>query len=194
MNSLPSVDAGRARRRIRYLVESGCTRRAIAAAAGLNPRTVNDIAAGRKRRIFGHTSAAILAVSRRAATDAAVGQSRNGWVSAAGTRRRTRALAAIGYSTVAVAARAGVTRQHLREVAAGRRERVTAGFARAITAVYEEWAMMPATDTWTARRTARWARTQDWPPPAAWDEARLDDPSERVEQSARAAMRTDEVA
>lgn len=89
-----------------------------------------------------------------------------------GTRRRVRALAAIGWSQPALAERLGVAQQTLAATLASDGS-VTARTARRVQAVYADLEQTSGPST----RSRRHAAAQGWAPPAAWDD--IDDPTEQ---------------
>lgn len=181
---LPCVDAERARRRIRYLLDHGCTRRAFAAAAG-----------NRQRHRGGPEEADLRAHVR--------GDPRGDAPRRRGSRgRAVPQRLGVGGGHAPACAGAGCDRpQPGRGCGGGGRDAAESSRgdggqpgARAVADVYRERSERPAPDSVTARKTRRWAYRNGWPPPAAWDEARMDDPSGRVDQAAAGAMRGDEAA
>jgi hypothetical protein len=84
----------------------------------------------------------------------------------AGTARRLQALAVMGHSGPALAARLGVTAtwvHYLRHRGAGC---VSASLAAAVAVLYDELWDVPG----PSRRTARLAARRRWAPPMAWDD------------------------
>lgn len=96
-------------------------------------------------------------------------------VPALGTRRRLRALMALGWTMPALDAHLGerVTANLL----AGRGEVVHLGRARLVAQVYERLCMS-VPDGWVAERTRRMAHRRGWRPPLWWDD--IDDPRDRA--------------
>ena len=107
----------------------------------------------------------------------------DGLADATGTRRRLRALMRNGWSLGVLSARLGCTRQVLRTKLHDR-ERATAATVTAVRALYDElWDQAPPEGTKSGKRAAtmarRYAQERGWPPPAAWDDDEIDDPSAR---------------
>src|SRR5205823_8862187 len=92
------TEASTVRDHVTRLRQSGGSYRAIAAAAGVGPMTVHDIAAGRRPATPG-TAAALLAVTGDTLP--------RGRVDADGTRLRLRALHVMGHSSARIARAAG---------------------------------------------------------------------------------------
>ncbi|MCL2586095.1 MAG: hypothetical protein FWE35_26980, partial [Streptosporangiales bacterium] len=176
----PLVDADPARIRIRALNEygAGCAR--IAQAAGVAPETVVNILSGRNgrppaRRIREKTEAKILSVMPSLDLLGATIP-----VDATGTRRRIQALVRRGWSLSKIS-------QRLRTDRANMKRLLTAGKVRAETArkvrdLYNEiWDEPPPEDGHrdqiAASRARNRAEAEGWPPPAAWDDDRIDDPA-----------------
>ncbi|MBT9255409.1 hypothetical protein KMZ30_07460 [Phycicoccus sp. KQZ13P-1] len=90
-------------------------------------------------------------------------------VDVAGTSRRLRALAALGYSTRQIGDELGIRRQSVGTLM-HRTRRCSAGAARAVRDLYDRWSMTPGPD----RRLAATARAKGWLPPLAWDDDVID--------------------
>ena len=103
-------DDGDVRGQIRRLRAQGGTYRSIAAAAGLAPATVHDLASGR-RAPTPATSRAIAAV-----TSASLRRAR---VDAGGTRLRLRALHVMGHGSARIARALGVREMTVRAIVRG---------------------------------------------------------------------------
>ena len=112
------------------LRELGGTYRAIAAAAGVGPMTVHDIATGRRPATAG-TAAALLAVTGDSLP--------RGRVDAGGTRLRLRALHVMGHSSARIARAAGASEKTIRKLVRGDAKTVSPRLRDAITAVYDAW-------------------------------------------------------
>ena len=106
-------------------------------------------------------------------------------VDVSGTRRRIQALARTGWSMRHLAELLGVTVSTVSAYTKPNRKRVLVRVARAVRDVYDELAMTPGDCT----RAARWAERRGWPPPLAWDDATIDDPTAQpwVDDSPRGA-------
>ncbi|MBS45321.1 MAG: hypothetical protein CMH83_19555 [Nocardioides sp.] len=94
-------------------------------------------------------------------------------VPALGTRRRTQALARLGWSTAELSREVGRTRSWLYKVL--RNDRVQVETALVVADLYERLSMTRCTAA-SAGRTATMAAAKGWPPPLAW--TNIDDPDE----------------
>jgi hypothetical protein len=93
-------------------------------------------------------------------------------VNALGSRRRLRALMAIGYSEGDLAAALGWSRRTVSGLVAGEHDLTRASKAQAISDVYERLCGTAG----DSQRARRWAQRRGWAPPLAWDD--IDDPAE----------------
>ena len=88
-----------------------------------------------------------------------------------GTRRRLQALVAIGWTAPLIGARLDVTQALITRLY--HRPRVNSQTAAAVRALYDELWNVPG-PSWRSRYRARVA---GWPPPLAWDDDTIDDPT-----------------
>ena len=100
-----------------------------------------------------------------------------------GTRRRLRALMALGWALSDIDAEIGQRRGYCHKLANTERT-VLASTARRIAEVYDRLSMrLPDESTLPKRQTAsrnrNLARRKGWPPPLALDDDRIDDPDEK---------------
>jgi hypothetical protein len=93
-------------------------------------------------------------------------------VTAVGVQRRLRALMAIGWSGVALAAELGVTPNAISETVAQHRFYSYRDRADRIVALYDRLSPGCADP---CRFTVEYARTKHWAPPMAWDDDTIDD-------------------
>ena len=162
------------------LGRSGIGWRRTATLAGVSTGVVSRLLYGGTgdrppaRRVRPETAAALLAVrpSPETIADQVL-------VGATGTHRCIQALVTIGSSQQSLAGQLGMLRSNFGQVM--RRERITAGTARAVAALYDElWNRQPPESArWqriAANRARNYARAAGWAPPAAWDDDRIDDP------------------
>jgi transcriptional regulator with XRE-family HTH domain len=180
------VDAGPARARVREFGEVGIGWRRVAMLAGLHAAVVSKLLYGDPRRgqapckrIRPETAAKILALEVSAELVA-----EGTPIDATGTKRRVHALVACGWSQQKLAARLGMAGSNFHLCITS--ERVTAGTARKIAALYDElWDQPPPESTQhekvAASRSRRHARERGWPPPMAWDDDTIDDPDAEPE-------------
>lgn len=92
-----------------------------------------------------------------------------------GSRRRLRALQALGYPLPDLSARIGATRDALGDIASGQNTCVTAGVARRIEQAFRELQLTPGPSNITRIRSSK----KGWYLPLAWDEDTIDDPDAR---------------
>jgi hypothetical protein len=101
-------------------------------------------------------------------------------VDATGTRRRLRALGAIGWSARLIGERYGLSENWVSSVCANNRvQAATAEFAKR---VYDDLSMVPPVpvghhEKARVANAKSWARRNGWPPPLAWDDDTIDDPA-----------------
>ena len=181
----PWTQAAPVQDHLRRLCRSGVSIRAIGRAAGVSPTTVhrllNDSASRRchaQRHL--HTTQARRLLVLTPATVEQLSPRRN----AVGAQRRLRALTAIGYPAVALAAQLGVAPSTVRKLLSGHAKTVSPPLNHAVRALYDQvWDQPPAERTGAERRAATAARTRaahsGWPAPMGLDDDRIDDPSYR---------------
>lgn len=179
----PYVDAGPVRAHLRYLQDCGMGLRAIAAAAGINRKTLQSILGGRPERGKGprhavtpRCAAALLAVEP--SLDALGAHT---VISGIGTARRLQALAAAGWPLTHIAAEIGWTVQNLRVLITAPTTMVKT--ARLVRDVYGRlWNVDPAdhgASPGGITRAKQRAVQERWAPVGAWDDDTIDDPSAR---------------
>lgn len=177
----PFVDADPVRQHIRTLQTAGLGRRRIAHLAGVPERTLTNLlygshGKGPTRRTRPETAERILAVRWRLQD-----VHDNILIDGTGTRRRLRALTAIGFTGIYLAERLGVERNQTSRIQLREHQAVMAGTAKAAVRLYDElWDQDPlplGIPPWASRRAARLAVERGWPLPAAWDDDTIDDPA-----------------
>jgi transcriptional regulator with XRE-family HTH domain len=171
----PDASLGEARDHVAKLRNRGGSYRAIAAAAGVAPMTVHDIATGR-RNPRNSTADALLAVT---GTDLPRAR-----VDAGGTRLRVRALHVMGHSAARIARATGISEKTIRKLARGDTTTIRSRLAETIAAVYDAWWNKRAPERTRAQRTAaaaarRRAIAGNWCAGAALDDDLLDVPGYR---------------
>jgi hypothetical protein len=115
---------------VRRLRACGGTYRNIAAAAGLAPTTVRDLATGR-RPATAYTTTALLAVTTPTPPRTPV--------DAGGTRLRLRALHVMGHGSARIAHAAGAHPNTIRALVRGDASTISPRLRDAIIAVYDAW-------------------------------------------------------
>lgn len=171
----PLVDAEPIRRHVYELMAAGVAYHRIAKAAGVATSTINHMLYDRHNRArtqhLNHENARrILAVQ--------ADQVATGYVDATGSSRRIRALMAIGWPPSHLGHRVGLNPNYVNEVQ--RTTTTLASTAHAVAVTYNQlWDKNPehhGVGKQAATRMRNYARTNGWPPPAAWDDDALDDP------------------
>jgi transcriptional regulator with XRE-family HTH domain len=160
---------------VRRLRREGGTYRSIAAAAGLSPSTVHDLATGRLQPTPNTTRALDTVTSEclpRARADAG------------GSRLRLRALHVMGHGSARIARALGVREMTIRRIVRGDAPTIGAGLRDAITALYDAWWDKRAPErTRFERGVATAARRRaiagNWCAGAGLDDADLDTPGYR---------------
>lgn len=172
------VDATPAREHLRELMAAGMGHRRISHIAEVPHGTVSKLLYGNyhgrppSKRIRQQTADRLLAV-RLDLADAVP-------VPSVGTRRRLRALVAIGWSMSKLAERLGVQPGNFGPLIHSR-ERITRSTATAVSELYDQlWDQPPPEGTHrdrvAASRARNYARRHGWVPPMAWDDDEIDDP------------------
>ena len=165
-------DPGEPREQIQRLRAEGGTYRSIAAAAGLSPTTVHDIAAGRQAPTP-HTARALAAITSASP--------RHVRVDAGGTRLRLRALHVMGHGSARIARALGVREMTIRAIVRGDATAVSTQLRDAATDLYDAWWDKRAPECDRAERGAataarRRAIAGNWCAGAGLDDDELDTP------------------
>jgi transcriptional regulator with XRE-family HTH domain len=181
----PATGPASARAHVRRLRQDGGTYRGIAAAAGLTPATVSDLARG--RRPARGTTTAVLTVTSQAVP--------RGRVDAGGSRLRLRALHVMGHGSARIARALGVREMTIRQIVRGDARTVSPGLRDAITELYDAWwdKRAPARtrfDRAAATAARKRAIAGNWCAAAALDDDQLDIPGYRPRQGWKPATGT----
>lgn len=171
------VSADRSREHVTLLL-SVLTVGQIEARSGVNRTTIRRLigshrGAPRSERVERTTEAALFAVR-----PVRFGPEKIGFVDGTGTRRRLRALMALGWGGVWINAQLKTSSATAWRITVKDRP-VTVQMRDAVVHIYDRFSMSvppPSYGTMVAKRTAR---THGWPPPLAWDDESIDDPSAR---------------
>jgi hypothetical protein len=156
----PLTDADPARAHARELRAAGLSAQMIAAMAGVTPRLLHRLLGpGHPARIRPASAEAILAIQPGQRPPARS-------VPAAGTTRRLRALAVLGWTLADIAREAGVGAQPLSRIAAGGKARVAVRTAEAVARLYDKLWDKPGPSQVSRDR----AIAKGWPPALAWDD------------------------
>lgn len=165
-------EPGDLRDQLQQLRAEGGTYRSIAAAAGLAPATVHDLATGR-RRPTPATTRALQQVNR--------GSLRRARTDAGGTRLRLRALHVMGHGSARIARALDVRETTIRQITRGNAPTVSTALRDAVTALYDAWWDKTAPERTRAERAAataarRKAIAGNWCAGAGLDDDLLDIP------------------
>lgn len=173
----PMVDAEPVRQHIRALMAAEIGWQRVARAAGVSTGGVSRIlygASGRGpcKKVKKTTADAILAVQPNPAL-----RSIDSTIDATGTRRRTQALVALGWTLTEQATRLGRTIHNHKYVLTT--DRVTIRTARLVAGLYDDLSTVTPPASIGVTRAKRWAQRNQWAPPMAWDDDTIDDPNAR---------------
>lgn len=160
---VPHIDKTRAARHVARLREAGMGVREIATAAGVTRQTIARIH-DRTRGIRPETAQRILAVQYDPFR-----------VDATGSRRRVQALAALGWTRDHIATAGGLNEHGIGDVMSGKVTVVYRTTARGIRQAYDALSMRRGPSVRARNRAA----AAGWPPPLAWDDESIDDPTAR---------------
>lgn len=166
------VDARPAHEHVLALRKAGLGLRRLVELTGLPRRTVFEVSRREPGKITRPTANAILAVPIPVKPhDQSVAD--GAYVDPTGTVRRLRALVSIGYSGGDLSRMAGHNPQYFTAIIAGERTFVTAQVARKVDALFDRLQNTPGSNA----RARNAAAQKSWPPPFAWDEDTIDDPT-----------------
>jgi transcriptional regulator with XRE-family HTH domain len=175
-----------ARETIRRLRAQGGTYRSIAAATGLAPSTVRDLASGRRNPTPATT---------RALSTVSGGSLRRARVDAGGTRLRLRALHVMGHGSARIARALGVREMTIRGIVRGDAPTVSSKLRDQVTDLYDAWWDKRAPERSRAERSAataarRRAIAGNWCAGAGLDDDQLDIPGYRPKSKWKPATGT----
>lgn len=178
----PDVDARPVRRHVGKLRADGLGMLRIAQLAGVSFETVRALMYGKQSRSQGATKRMRPETAARLLSVRVGSLPPDGWVPAAGTRRRVQALAVRGWPLPTLATYCDVpidTWQRLTRCPEG--ARVTVSTARQVADVFKRLSRVEPSTSGVPAHTAARMRTlavgKGWVSSAAWDD--IDDPSER---------------
>jgi plasmid maintenance system antidote protein VapI len=171
---------------VRRLRAEGGTYRTIAAAAGLAPATVHDLATGR-RNATPSTTRALMKVN--------CGTLRRARVDAGGTRLRLRALHVMGHGSARIARALAVRETAVRQIVRGDTPTVSRSLRDAVTDLYDAWWDKRAPERTRAERAAataarRRAIAGNWCAGAGLDDDELDTPGYKPKSNWKPAAGT----
>lgn len=179
-----SVPAGEIRKHIKSLNEAGWSYRRIARASGVS--LANLFLIRKRETVRADTAAKLYSVPLDGSSTLTV---KTGCVPAIGSARRIRALNAIGYSLVNISREVGITAEWLSELTTGKVEWVRIDNALSLAAAFDRLQLTPAPPSRGATYARNRAARRGWPPPLAWDEDTIDNPT--AEPQAPQGNRTD---
>ncbi|MFG1963158.1 hypothetical protein [Nonomuraea sp. NPDC049028] len=181
----PFVDAEPVRQHVRDLQTCGVGLRRIAEAADVDLQRLQAILTGRRgqrrkgpqQKMRLKLAAKVLAVEPSLDLLGA-----KTVLDSTGTRRRLQALVTLGWSQSKLAEQLGWTPSNFTTLM--KEPRTIVATARKVRALYDElWDQAPPENDHRAKIAASRARNhaakQGWPPPAAWDDDTIDDPTAR---------------
>jgi plasmid maintenance system antidote protein VapI len=182
----PADAPGEVQDQIRRLRQEGGTYRSIAAAAGLAPGTVHDLATGRRNPTPSTT---------RALRKVSGGTLPRAWVDAGGTRLRLRALHVMGHGSARIARALGVRETTIRHLTRGDTPTISVSLRDAVTDLYDAWWDKRAPERTGPERAAataarRRAIAGNWCAGAGLDDDDLDTPGYRPKSNWKPATGT----
>ena len=160
------VPAAPVRAKLRRLVDSQVPLRTLGRVTGLSPTTVRKILDGEQASVQRATAARVLQMSPQ---DVYLAQS-TGHVPRIGAVRRVQALLAMGWPHRALGD-AGIANSA--QIIGTTGDLITVQRWRQVRDVYDRLSMTPG----PSPETRGWAAKLGYPPPLAWDEESIDDPS-----------------
>jgi hypothetical protein len=175
------ADLAAAREHLSDLCAAGISIRQLAKLCGSDRMWLQRLARAATGYCDADKVAALLAIPLPAPADLPRIAATAGRVDAAGTRRRLRALAALGYTQAYLIGRLGMAPTMTYKLWDERRGGVSAVTARKAAALYDELSMTPPPDTYGSERVRREAARRGWAPPLAWCDDTIDDPGAQPE-------------
>ena len=166
-----TVDPGPAADHLRNILSHNVTKEDIAAAAKCSRATIDAILNGRTAPIRRATANGILAVRPET-----LPTFRERPVDATGSRRRIRALVAIGHTVKTIIVASGIGHTAMSHIIEGTALTIRASTAAAIARTYKILVAVPGSSTRSRGRAVKLG----WDGPAAWG-ANIDDPAAQPE-------------
>ncbi|QBP29714.1 hypothetical protein SEA_TYPHA_59 [Mycobacterium phage Typha] len=164
-----TVDPTAALQHVAQLQQWGLGFRQLVKLTGLGRSTFQHL--DEAEFIFRSTEAAILAVPVPTSVfDPMLADGTQ--ISSLGSRRRLRALAAIGWDGERVAEMLGCHRHQIQSLTSGRQPKVTVARARKIAELFARLEMTPG----PSGKSRNIAQQKGWPKPLQWDEDEIDNP------------------
>lgn len=182
----PFVDAEPVRQHLLGLRAAGVGIKRVATLSGLTTFTIRRVSKPTTDRVSRQTANLILAIQAGPAVMAG-----GVMVDATGTRRRLRALAAIGWSFSELGRRLDRKQQFISHLAEDGCALVTAATTRRVAELYDQLSGTPAPPSQPATRARRNAEREGWAPPLAWEEDTIDDPAAQPDPGKSKALGAD---
>jgi len=170
------IDGQETKAHLRELVAAGMAFRHIVARTGLSKDALQRLHAQPDHvtcRVARSTADKLLAISAREVFTAYRYANESSVVDGTGSRRRLRALVAVGWPQRELAQRCDWVYEGLNYFINQEAKGLTAGAARRVEVVFRELQLQPCGPSLKARRLAQ---RRGWLPPLAWDEDSIDDP------------------
>ena len=187
----PWTDAAPVRAHVDSLIRAGLTQENVAALAGVAPGSMTHLMRGSNgnppaRRIRPESARKILAVRWPRAELPPLSM-----VDSTGTQRRLQALVTNGWPMAWLADELAMKRTNFSVMM--RRTQVRASTAAVVRALYDRlWDQPPPQDTPRKAADVRAARElaagEEWAPPMAWDDSKIDNPAARPAGVRRASV------
>lgn len=171
------TDAEPSRQHIETLRSLGFGFKRIGALSGVDSNVLRGIVVGRGgyppcRKVHVNTERRVLAVEIPPLRDAYALMAPTARVDITGTRRRLRALMAIGYHQNYLCDLISDSAVGNRTLWTDKRQRTTAQIAARVVEIFDQLQLTPG----PSDRARRWAAKHGWVPPLAWDEDSIDNP------------------
>lgn len=170
-NTLPNRTADPIRTHIIALRAAGMTSVAIAAHGGVHPSTIRAIHDRRVHRTYGHTAAAILAITPTPCPP-------RGYTDATRPRRQIQALSAIGWSLKWQRTHTAITPRRMYCLVAAVSRHICNRHADAIDVMYDTLHAVDGPSTYARNHAIR----MGWADPAAWNDTTIADPAAQPRQ------------
>lgn len=166
------VDATATREHLAALRASGLGWKQVTKLSKVPHQTLFEIGCGKRTSVRRRTEQKLLAVPVPDHAGLLHAIAEHGYLPALGSSRRLRALAAIGWSAHSLGVELGIHQRGIQRVRANP-PTVTGKFARDVKALFDRLQLTPGPN----HKARCHAKRQGWPPPLAWDEDSIDNPT-----------------
>lgn len=172
------VDAGPTRQHLHAFRDLSIGTGQVAKLTGIQKAVLQGIAYGRggkppTAKVHRKTEARILAMPLPTVRDSYAMAAPHARVDITGTRRRLRALMAIGYTQIYLGRRISDSKYGAHSLWTDKCAYTNANVAARAVTLFDEIHLIPG----PSARARRWAVKKGWAPPLAWDEDAIDDPA-----------------